>query len=461
MTTKRPDHDAHRRAAFPVASSVQDLAFLDDEHLAMSQIGVGHQIVALPSGTVVAAAKHPGWALVRVPGEGFLVNGGVLGRDGTRADDGARDFRWNDLLAVSADRQYLARLDGYDTLVVERRLDATEVVRLTLRKGVESAAFLPDGRLIAVRKGQPLIVVHPTTGTVEHVRTVRPDGGKLEPSPDGAWLALYDGHKQRFSVVSTSDWREVASFKRTRSVCRVAWGPDGTWMAVAEQSVLAFVDAARWEVEGELALGTRGVDKVAISPSGELAAIAPLGEPAEISVWSVAGLRALARAQPTKRKPPTKPKKHVLGVFFAVAPSVPAASLADAARDLHYILDNAPDTFVMLIERDDAAHDLRWFTFLATPAPGRVYRRDPWVESLLVSLEQPLTVACVDERNRVCRVARHQLGAREPVSNAIDKALLDRLRGLRAAGEQVFVRRSGQHDIDALVPRCNVREDDP
>jgi hypothetical protein len=433
------------------------LAFTDDEHIVISVIGTpnvlrffdlaGNRIAELPKLARAEILVGPGATVVAADA---IVD--ACGRPIAAFDP----IGWGRLLGISTDGRFLIREEASSPrghVVIEALPDRTEVTRGELAASSARAVVLPDGRCLTAGHGKPSTLFDIPSGRAEVVKHLRYRWPFLSPSRDGRWLAVGEPSKQSFAIVSTTDWREATTIKRTRGVADMAWDPEGRWLVLAERSVISVVDVTTWAVVAELKVEA-GAQHVGFSPSGERIAVTGYGDAPVVEIWradTVASAGLLSTRKPARRvaRPP------LLGVFFGVNAATSNDALAAAARNLHSILDNAPDEFVMMVEDEAVAQgSLRWFTFLASR--GHTYIRAPWVECLVSDLGA-LEVICVNERVRKTfarRYAPHD--AWDEPSEYTDETI-ERLRTIRDRG--VVTRVRGQAPISNLVPRCSVTPD--
>jgi hypothetical protein len=436
------------------------LAFTDDEHIVISVIGKPTRpnvlrFLDLAGNRIAEYSEFTRSEIMIGPGSTVVAADAILDACGHPVVTFDR-IRWGELLGVSTDGRYLIRVESgvpRGHAVIEELPDRIEVARSELAASSARGVILPDGRCLTAGHKKSSTVIDIPSGRAEIVKHLRYGWPFLTASPDGRWLAVGEDLKQSFAIVSATDWREQVTIKRTRGVADVAWDPQGRWLVLAERSVISLVDVTTWAVVAEVKVEA-GAQHVSVSPSGELIAVTGYGESPAVEIWRADTVATTGLV--SRRKPPRRPARKLLqGVFFGVNAEICNDDLAAAARNLHSILDNYPDEFVMLLEDAEIAQgELRWFTFLASR--GRTYIREPWIQCLANDLGA-LEVVCVNERVRRVFARRYVPDVVWGENRDHADALIERLRALRERGLVTRVR--GNAPLSELVPRCSVTPD--
>lgn len=257
----------------------------------------------LPDGRALGVDNRGCWVTARVGESVTSRSGPVSGRG-----------RYEPV-AVSSDGRRIA-LIGRDSfrcalLVPGMALSTWEVQTLTPRYGPTCAAFSPDGRLVAVGDGEsempradpPGIGTIYNTGTGEEADVFHQRGCafRLAWSPDGRFLAAVG----RSGVVVYPDDRRYSVAVCERSDARLvaaAFHPAGETFVTAEDTGrLLFWDVAEWRHAVDrlarhdasrppartLDWGVGKVQALAFSPDGTLGAVA--GQRGEVVVWDADG----------------------------------------------------------------------------------------------------------------------------------------------------------------------------
>lgn len=168
---------------------------------------------------------------------------------------------------------------------------------LPIAAPVNSLAFSPDGKLLAVGTYQQVLLCDPLARTVlktwgGHLDAVR----SLAFSPDGKWLAAgggMAGARGQVRLWSTEQGRETLAFgDHGDSVQGVAFSLDGKWIASASADrTVKLWEASTGKLGQTLRDHADAVSGVAFAPGGKL--LASCGSDKSVKLWDLASGKRL------------------------------------------------------------------------------------------------------------------------------------------------------------------------
>ena len=172
-------------------------------------------------------------------------------------------------IAASADGKWVAALNNVEVVVwdaASRQLKGRAAFSSSM--GAQALAFSPDGTSLAVGLSSEIAFFRTDTLARLAPITLPGEGGvrALTFSPDGKWLAAASGGENGDYAVFGDNIYEVATKKRVkqlqkahssdRSTEDLAFSPDGKWLALAignKQKGIELYDTATWQRKSRLA----------------------------------------------------------------------------------------------------------------------------------------------------------------------------------------------------------------
>ncbi len=147
--------------------------------------------------------------------------------------------------------------------------------------------FSPDGRHLALIDSNPRVALRTPDGATvwEKAVTGRNDYGRLAWSPDGRFLAAASGI--HLNILAPATGEEVARLRlKIKYYQDMAFTPDGRFLAtVSNEKTVKVYETATWSLREELAWSIGKLACIAISPDGMLGAVGNVGK--KILVWDI------------------------------------------------------------------------------------------------------------------------------------------------------------------------------